>query len=213
MAKSTRKPDRFLRYVGKSKGDPIDATDAIHKALAFDTPLIMEMVSSVWALWPKPGEKVTPEFHVVVGNLVGELRIDATEWEQTGEPMPRNRREVETLLGLVGRSDIVAMQNWTPAGVAPMLIGELRRRREHLGKPRPATKPLTEAHQAAYNLICREGPLTGKEICNRLGIDSESNFTAHYVPELKKHGVLNRRGLGYYHPDFYRPGPTLGGNT
>jgi len=77
----------------------------------------------------------------------------------------------------------------------------------------PATKPLTENHQKAFDLICTEGPLSGKAICNRLAIESESNFTGHYVPELKRHGVKSRRGLGYYHPDFYKPGPTLGGKT
>ncbi len=68
-------------------------------------------------------------------------------------------------------------------------------------------KPLTEAHQAAYDLICKEGPLLGKHIVNRLDLTSESLFTGKYVPELKKHGISNRPGLGYYHPDFYRPGP------
>ncbi len=76
-----------------------------------------------------------------------------------------------------------------------------------LGASTP-TSPLTEAQQDAYNLICEasragEG-LTGSQICRRLGIDSESNFTTHYVPELKRHGIKNRRGLGYYHPDFFK---------
>ncbi len=77
----------------------------------------------------------------------------------------------------------------------------------------PSPQPLTEAHQAAYNLICeasaRGEGLSGRQICRRLAIDSGSNFTAHYVPELRQHGIRNRRGLGYYHPDFYKPGPTL----
>jgi len=68
-------------------------------------------------------------------------------------------------------------------------------------------KPLTEDHQKAFDLICKDGPLTGKEVVNRLGLSSQSLFTSKYVPELKKHGIENRRGLGYYHPDSYKPGP------
>jgi hypothetical protein len=71
----------------------------------------------------------------------------------------------------------------------------------------PSPQPLTEAHQAAFDLICTAGPLTGKEIVNRLALTSESLFTGKYVPRLKEHGILNRPGLGYYHPDFYKPGP------
>jgi len=69
------------------------------------------------------------------------------------------------------------------------------------------TLPLTEAQREAFILVRDEGPLTGKEIANRLGI-SESTFTRHYVPALKNHGILNRRGLGYYHPDLYHPDST-----
>jgi hypothetical protein len=82
---------------------------------------------------------------------------------------------------------------------ADLKAGTKRRRGIH------RLKPLTEVQQQAFDLICDEGPLTGKEVVNRLGISSESNFTAHYVPDLKKHGIENRPGLGYYHPDFYTP--------
>jgi hypothetical protein len=73
--------------------------------------------------------------------------------------------------------------------------------------PAEPQKPLTEEHQKAFDLICKQGPLTGKQIVNRLSLTSESLFTSKYVPELRKHGIRNRRGLGYYHPDFYKPGP------
>jgi hypothetical protein len=69
--------------------------------------------------------------------------------------------------------------------------------------------PLIKDHQDAYDLICKDGPLSGKQIVNRLNITSQSLFTGKYVPELKKRGIRNRRGLGYYHPDFYNPGPTV----
>jgi hypothetical protein len=65
-------------------------------------------------------------------------------------------------------------------------------------KPRPEL--LTDAQQAAYDLIASEGPLQGNVIVKRLGIGSESAFTTHYVPALKRHGVKNRRGAGYYLP-------------
>ncbi len=65
--------------------------------------------------------------------------------------------------------------------------------------------PLTEAQQDAYDLIRDSGPLMGKEVVSKLGIGSESAFTTNYVPALKSHGIKNRRGLGYYHPDTYKP--------
>jgi hypothetical protein len=61
-------------------------------------------------------------------------------------------------------------------------------------------KPLTDDQQKAFDLIAAEGPLSGKQIVNRLGISSESNFTTNYVPDLKVRGVCNRRGAGYYLP-------------
>ena len=60
--------------------------------------------------------------------------------------------------------------------------------------------PLTEEHQKSFDLIKRKGPLTGKQIVNQLGLASESVFTRHHVPELKRHGVINKRGLGYLLP-------------
>jgi hypothetical protein len=70
----------------------------------------------------------------------------------------------------------------------------------------PTPKPLTEQQQEVYDLIKDEGPLTGPQIATRLGgLSSESVLTSHYVPALKDHGIKNRRGLGYYHPDHYSP--------
>ena len=69
----------------------------------------------------------------------------------------------------------------------------------------PTLKPLTEQQQKVYDLIKDKGPLTGKQIVNRLGITSESVLTSHCIPVLKDHGIKNRRGLGYYHPDHYSP--------
>lgn len=68
-----------------------------------------------------------------------------------------------------------------------------------------APKPLTEQQQEAFNLIRHDGPLTGKQVVNALGISSESTFTRHFVPALRTHGIRNLRGLGYYHEDTYRP--------
>ena len=36
--------------------------------------------------------------------------------------MPRCRTDLERLLGLAGQADVVASGEWTPAGVAPMLM-------------------------------------------------------------------------------------------
>jgi hypothetical protein len=72
------------------------------------------------------------------------------------------------------------------------------------GTAKAHVQRLTESQQQAFDLICKEGPLLGRQIVTRLGIGSDSTFTTHYVPALKQHGVENRRGLGYYHPDHYR---------
>lgn len=84
-------------------------------------------------------------------------------------------------------------------------IRERIRQRVHadVESSKDALPPLTETQQEAYNLIVDKGPKLGKEIISALGISSESSFTSHYVPALKKHGIVNRRGLGYYHPDKY----------
>ncbi len=65
-------------------------------------------------------------------------------------------------------------------------------------------EPLTGQQQEAFELIRDEGPLTGPQVVSKLVIGSESTFTRHYVPALKRHGIRNKRGLGYYHPDSYQ---------
>jgi hypothetical protein len=75
------------------------------------------------------------------------------------------------------------------------------------GLPEDKKPPLTYKQQKAFDLICKSGPILGKDIIKRLpGIRSESTFTKHYVPPLKLHGIVNKRGLGYDHPRHYKPG-------
>ncbi len=64
---------------------------------------------------------------------------------------------------------------------------------------------LTDAQLEAFRLICSAGPLLGRQIVKKLGLGCESTFTKHYVPALKAAGIVNKRGLGYYHPDTYHP--------
>lgn len=65
-------------------------------------------------------------------------------------------------------------------------------------------QPLTDSQREVYETIRKEGPLQGPQIATKFGI-SESTLTAHYIPALKLHGIVNRRGLGYYHPETYHP--------
>jgi hypothetical protein len=101
------------------------------------------MILPLWRL-------ASPEFRRRVVDLENAIHIIPAVWEKTGEPIPRNRREVETLLGLIGRSDIVTAGNWTPAGIAPMLIGELQRRRESLAASDALTELLTKQQLSKY---------------------------------------------------------------
>ncbi len=57
--------------------------------------------------------------------------------------------------------------------------------------------PLSEREQQVADLIRKKGPLLGKEICNATGIE-QSTLTSQVVPNLKKHGLKNRRNVGYY---------------
>ena len=61
---------------------------------------------------------------------------------------------------------------------------------------------LTDLQKEAYKLIRDEGPLLGKTIAPASGT-TESAFTAHYVPALKRCGVKNKRGAGYYLDEPY----------
>lgn len=83
-------------------------------------------------------------------------------------------------------------------------ISQLPIELKHKTKPEEPLTPLTDTQREFYDLIRNEGPLTGPQIVRRLG-GSESNFTSNMVPALKQHGIVNRRGLGYYHPDTYKP--------
>ncbi|MBN2577637.1 MAG: hypothetical protein JXB10_01420 [Pirellulales bacterium] len=58
-------------------------------------------------------------------------------------------------------------------------------------------QPLSEREQQVADLIRKKGPMIGKEICNTTGID-QSTLTSQIVPNLKKHGLKNRRSVGYY---------------
>jgi hypothetical protein len=119
-----RNPDLHRRYIDAF----VNATAIVHKSYAFNTPPIARLRDVALALWPNDGEMCSHEFRGAVDELRAELRIEAAEWEATGEPMPRDRAEMEGLLALIGQSAVVAEGNWTPAGVAPMLIRALRRR-------------------------------------------------------------------------------------
>jgi hypothetical protein len=59
---------------------------------------------------------------------------------------------------------------------------------------------LSEREREVDELIRREGPLTGKEICNRLGI-GDKVLSNHVIPALKKErGLKNQRSRGYFYP-------------
>jgi hypothetical protein len=64
--------------------------------------------------------------------------------------------------------------------------------------PSSGLDPLTDEQQKAFDYIKANQPVAGKAICKALAISSESTFTRHFVPALRKHGVKNKRGAGYY---------------
>jgi hypothetical protein len=121
---------RFLREVTRAKGDRCEGSTVVGMAFAFDTPRICRMVQKAWRLWPGADEPHSDEFMDVITHLQNALSILPNEWQATGEPPPRDRRDIERLLALIGRDDVVVSGEWTPAGIAPMLIGGLQRRRE-----------------------------------------------------------------------------------
>ena len=65
MAKKTKSKDTVLRYVGKSRGDSIDATMIVHRSWGFSNPAD-NVVKEAGGLWPKQGEKTSPDFLVAV---------------------------------------------------------------------------------------------------------------------------------------------------
>lgn len=72
-------------------------------------------------------------------------------------------------------------------------------------KPKPrdeiqagALPRLSKNKKIALQIIKDEGPITGKLIAERIGIE-ESTFYTHYIKDLKLHGVRNDEdGQGYY---------------
>lgn len=73
--------------------------------------------------------------------------------------------------------------------------------------------PLTNRAQRVYEIILKHGPITGPSILEFLddnsadGIHSldQSTLTKEVIPELKRmRGVQNRRGVGYFDPEYQR---------
>lgn len=59
-------------------------------------------------------------------------------------------------------------------------------------------EPLTDEQQRVFDYIKENPGNTSKQLVNALDLSSESALTTHFIPELKKRGVKNRRGFGYY---------------
>ena len=67
------------------------------------------------------------------------------------------------------------------------------------------SEPLTRRAQAVYDYIVAEGPVVGRQITHKTGID-QSTLTKEIIPELKElRGIINKRGAGYYSPAHYSP--------
>lgn len=98
--------------------------------------------------------------------------------------------------------ELLPVEPRVPATVASFVASRVRQGLA-VGEPKPPEPaadplpPLTERQQEAFDLIRDHGPLTGKEIASRMGV-SESAVTGTYVPHLKRHGVRNVKGRGYY---------------
>ncbi len=137
-SKSKKNKDHFLRYVGKDKGDSVNATAIVNQALAFVIDFsgmpkrlpLLQQIEHVQNLWPGPDEKPTPDFITEVSSL-NMMLFNPKKWEAASLPMPPGRVEVEKLLCSLKHSKIVEDGQWTPAGVEPMLIeGALIERKE-----------------------------------------------------------------------------------
>jgi len=71
--------------------------------------------------------------------------------------------------------------------------------------PTTEAEPLTKRAEVVYQEIVTRGPLTGRRITDRTGID-QSTLTSRIIPELKRlRRIKNKPGAGYYSPDHYRP--------
>lgn len=125
---------RTLRVVSRIQGDRCDGTATMMKAAAFCTPPILRMMKEAWRLWPRKEEPVSDTFVDVIHDLENATSIIPSEWQTTGEPMPRDRRDIERLLARVGMNDVLASGQWTPSGISARLIGALEGRRESVGR-------------------------------------------------------------------------------
>jgi hypothetical protein len=129
MAKKSKSPK--LPGVGSS------ASELVPKAICFGTPSIMEQLNIVVALWPTIEGEESPGFLVARNRLHEALRIDETLWQSTGEPIPKNKYEMEVLLARIGENDLVKSGNWTPRKVTSLIVGGLKR---ELNRAKPETK-------------------------------------------------------------------------
>ena len=66
------------------------------------------------------------------------------------------------------------------------------------GEAHGAVEPLTDSQQQAFDYIKANPGKTGQEICRACDISAESTFTKHFVPALRPHGLMNKRGFGYF---------------
>jgi hypothetical protein len=64
--------------------------------------------------------------------------------------------------------------------------------------------PLSEGQAEVAKFIRDVGFASAKEIANRLGVD-DATVRKHYIPPLKKRGLLNKKARGYYFPDSAKP--------
>ena len=65
----------------------------------------------------------------------------------------------------------------------------------------PEEEPLSDTEQAVFDLIVglpKGKGITGKEICNKVSGLGPSTLTRHIIPKIKRRGVRNRRGVGYF---------------
>ena len=129
------------------------------------------------------------------------LTPEAKWKEQTGRQRPKNLSELKRAMAEAGYSpDAVHAEGLTPRYAEDYLLGRGIARAE--GEP---TEPLTRRVEIVYQEIIEHGPLTGRQITQRTGID-QSTLTKEIIPELKRlRGIVNKRGAGYYSPRHYRP--------
>ena len=67
--------------------------------------------------------------------------------------------------------------------------------------PKSEGELLTDTQTEVADWIRNAGrPVSGKEIVNALMLSSESTLTSRIIPALKRRGLKNRRGAGYYFP-------------